>query len=236
MERLQKYLSAAGVCSRRKAEELIAEGKIKVNGKVAVIGAQVSGSEVIEVNGKIIPKAKAEPIYIMLNKPRGYITTMSDEQDRNCVAALIEDITERIVPVGRLDRMSEGLLIMTNDGELVNMLTHPSHNIEKRYLVTVRGDVTFEILEKLTSEIVIDDILLKPIEVSVLSREGDRTQLMFVLTEGKNRQIRKICELANVEVMRLKRVALGEIRLAQLKAGKWRHLEPSEVKYLKGLK
>ena len=169
----------------------------------------------------------------MLHKPRGYITTMKDEQGRRCVADLLTGLRARVVPVGRLDRNSEGLLLLTDDGELVFRLTHPSHDVEKRYLVTLRGPVEDEALDRLRGELFLDGEKLKPVGVELLKREPEKTILRMTLTEGRNRQIRRMCELVGVEVIRLKRVSEGGIRLADVKSGQWRHLTEQEVAQLK---
>ncbi|MDP4153074.1 MAG: pseudouridine synthase [Bacillota bacterium] len=234
--RLQKYIAECGVCSRRAAEDLITTGRVHVNGKRAELGQKVDPeSDSVFVNGKEINIKRHKLVYIIMNKPRGYVTTMNDELDRKCVKDLLEDLNERVVPVGRLDRDSEGLLILTNDGDLVYKLTHPKHNIDKMYTAVVRGDVGDEILKKLNGPIEIDGYVTNSSEVSVLKKKEDRTALRFILREGRNRQIRKMCDKVGLEVLRLKRVAVGELRLAGVKAGKWRFLDEDEIEYLKQL-
>lgn len=230
--RLQKFLAESGVASRRKSEELIDAGKVKVNGKLAKIGDKVDPKrDTVTVSGKKITKQK-EHKYIMLNKPRGFITTMNDEQDRKCVAELIQDIPERVYPVGRLDRESEGMLLFTNDGEFANALTHPSKHVPKTYRVTVRPSISEEQLTALSTGIIIDDRKTAPADVRVISKEENRVVLEIILYEGRNRQIRKMCEEIGLEVARLKRTAVGSIKLGMLKQGDWRDLNEEEVRKL----
>ena len=230
--RLQKFLAESGVASRRKSEELIESGKVKVNGHVASIGDKVNPKkDTVTVNGKKIIKQK-DNTYIVLHKPRGFITTMSDEMDRKCVAELIKDVKVRVFPVGRLDRDSEGMLIFTNDGEFANALTHPTKHVPKTYRVTVRPSISEEQLTALTEGIIIDDRKTAPAEVHVVTKEETRVVLEIILYEGRNRQIRKMCEEVGLEVARLKRTAIGSIKLGMLKQGAWRHLTDDEVRKL----
>ena len=230
--RLQKFLSECGVASRRKSEELIESGAVKVNGKTASIGDKVDPKrDAVTVHGKKVAKRK-ENVYIMLNKPRGFITTMSDEMDRKCVAMLVKDAPARVYPVGRLDRESEGMLIFTNDGEFANALTHPSKHVAKTYRVTVRPPVSEEQLTLIATGIVIDDRKTAPAEVRVVLREENRVVLEIVLYEGRNRQIRKMCEEIGLEVARLRRTAVGSVKLGMLKQGAWRELTAEEVRKL----
>lgn len=232
--RLQKFMADSGVASRRKSEELIEQGRVKVNGRVAMIGDKVDPiRDKVTVRGKTIIASK-EKVYIMLHKPRGFITTMSDEHDRKCVAELVKDIPEKVFPVGRLDRNSEGLLIMTNDGEFSNKLTHPSSHVNKTYRVTVSGKVSEEQIIKLSTGIDIDDDgrLTLPCDVFVIERKEDRTVLNFIIHEGRNRQIRKMCDKVGLEVLRLKRTEIAGVKLGMLGQGKWRHLNEKEMKRL----
>lgn len=227
--RLQKYLSMCAVASRRKAEELIAQGKVKVNGRVAEIGDKVSPRhDTVTVGGKKII-ANKKHYYIMLHKPRGFITTMDDEMGRKCVAELVSDVGARVYPVGRLDKDSEGLLLMTNDGEFANHMTHPSKHIPKTYRVTVRPDVTEEMLTAFATGMEIDGRMTAPADAHIIEKQDNRVVLEIVLYEGRNRQIRKMCEALGLEVARLKRTSMGSLKLGMLHPGKWRELTEDEV-------
>ncbi len=227
--RLQKYLSECGVASRRKAEDLIAAGKVKVNGRPATIGDKIDPkSDTVVVAGKKIRKSKKNT-YIMLHKPRGFITTLSDEMGRKCVAQLIEDVGTRVYPVGRLDRDSEGLLLLTDDGEFANLLTHPTHHVPKTYRVTIRPTITDEQITALTTGILIDGRMTMPSEVRVLEKKEGRVVIEIIIYEGRNRQIRKMCDALGLEVARLKRTQIGSVKLGMLKQGDWRNLTDEEV-------
>lgn len=230
--RLQKYLSENGIASRRKSEELILAGKVKVNGRVASIGDKVDPvRDKVTVGGKRVVRTKTK-MYIMLHKPRGYVTTMRDELGRKCVSELVEDAGVRLFPVGRLDRNSEGLLLMTNDGAFANLLTHPSRHVSKVYRVTVREKVTEEQLTTLTEGIMLDGSKTLPCEVHVIDRDDNRTVLQFVLFEGRNRQIRRMCEAVGLTVIRLKRTEIAGVKLGMLPQGKWRELNEKEMRHL----
>lgn len=230
--RLQKYMSENGIASRRKSEEMIAAGKVKVNGRVAGLGDKVDPvRDKIVVSGKRVVRNKTK-MYIMLHKPRGYVTTMSDELGRKCVSELVEDAGVRLFPVGRLDRNSEGLLLMTNDGAFSNLLTHPSRHVAKVYRVTVREQVKEEHLTKLTEGIMLDGTKTLPCEVHVIERGENRTVLHVVLYEGRNRQIRRMCEAVGLTVIRLKRTEIAGVRLRMLPQGKWRELNEKEMQHL----
>ncbi|MEE1278827.1 MAG: pseudouridine synthase [Acutalibacteraceae bacterium] len=233
--RLQKALSESGTCSRRKAEELIAEGRVRVNGRVAQIGDKVDPvRDKIVVSGKRVIAVK-EKVYIMLHKPRGFVTTMNDEQDRKCVASLVEDVGTRVFPVGRLDRNSEGLLIMTNDGNFANKLTHPSSHVNKTYRVTVNGAVDDEMVNRLATGIMLDGKMTLPCDVFVIDRKADRTVMIFTIHEGRNRQIRRMCEAVGLSVIRLKRTEIAGVKLGMLPQGKWRPLHEREMRHLTGI-
>ena len=230
--RLQKFLSERGIASRRKAEELIEAGKVKVNGRPVKLGDKVDPyKDVVTVGGKRVGSAES-PTYILLNKPRGYITTMSDEQGRKCVADLLKDVGARVFPVGRLDRESEGLLLCTNDGDFANAMMHPSAHVPKNYRVTLRSEITDEQLNRFHVGVMLDGRKTAPADIFVISEEPGRTVVEIVLYEGRNRQIRRMCEMMGLEVIRLRRVAMGGVKLGMLPAGKWRHLDPKEVKAL----
>lgn len=230
--RLQKYLAECGIASRRKSEELIAAGKVKVNGVTASIGDKVNPKhDKVTVSGKKAVSVK-KSVYIMLNKPRGFITTMSDEHDRKCVAELVKGINTRVYPVGRLDRESEGLLIMTNDGEFANALTHPSKHVSKTYRVTIRPEITKEQATAFRSGIEIDGRITAPADLRILEAQENRTVVEVTIYEGRNRQIRKMFEALGIEVARLKRTKVGNLKLGMLKQGDYRDLTPEEVNSL----
>lgn len=232
--RLQKIIAESGLCSRRKAEEYIKQGKVKVNGRVASIGDGATIKDIISVDGERIYLSKRrEKYYIMLNKPRGYVTTMSDELDRRCVTELLEDFPERVYPIGRLDRNSEGLLLFTNDGKFANDIMHPSRHVSKTYRVTVRPGITDEQLVQLSEGVVIDDRKTLPANVTVLTQEQGRVVLQIVIREGRNRQVRKMCEAVGLEVARLKRTAIGPVKLGMLKPGTYRELTSEELRALR---
>lgn len=230
--RLQKFLSEAGVASRRKAEEMIRNGSVKVNGAVAQIGDSIDPKkDTVVVKGKKIRK-ESNMRYILLNKPRGYVTTTDDDLGRKCVLELVRDVKERIYPVGRLDRVSEGALILTNDGAFANAMMHPSKHVPKTYRVTVRPGITSEQVDMLSTGIDLDGRMTAPAQVHVLSKEDDRAVVEIVLYEGRNRQIRRMCEAVNLEVARLRRIAVGSVKLGMLQTGEWRDLTPTEVESL----
>ena len=232
--RLQKFMAEQGVASRRKSEELILAGKVKVNGHVAQIGMKINPRKDLVTVGKqkLTNVKNRKMVYIMLNKPRGYVTTVSDELGRKTVMDLLPDFGVRIYPVGRLDKDSEGLLLLTNDGSFTNCMTHPSHEYAKVYRVTVRPAVDDNILYNLRNGIEIDGRVTAPCEVTVLTEEENRVVLDFVLHEGRNRQIRKMCESQGLEVARLKRISIGPIKLGMLKQGDYRELSEQDVKKL----
>lgn len=227
-------MAEQGVASRRKSEELILAGKVKVNGHVAQIGMKINPrKDMVTVGKQKLTNVKnRKMVYIMLNKPRGYVTTVSDELGRKTVMDLLPDFGVRIYPVGRLDKDSEGLLLLTNDGSFTNCMTHPSHEYAKVYRVTVRPAVDDNILYNLRNGIEIDGRVTAPCEVTVLTEEENRVVLEFVLHEGRNRQIRKMCESQGLEVARLKRISIGPIKLGMLKQGDYRELSEQDVKKL----
>ncbi len=233
--RLQKHLADCGVASRRKAEEWILAGKVKVNGHIASVGDKVDPKrDKVTFRGKPVVPVK-EKIYIMLHKPRGYVTTMKDELGRKNVSDLVKDAGERLFPIGRLDKDSEGLLFMTNDGELANRLTHPSSHVNKTYRVTVKGEADDETVNRLSSGVVLDGRETLPCDCFVAERKEDRTVLIFVLHEGRNRQIRRMCEAVGLEVLRLKRTEIAGVKLGRLARGQWRPLNEREMRRLTGV-
>ncbi len=230
--RIQKALTDSGILSRRKTEEYIKAGRITVNGRPAQPGNPVNPDrDVVAIDGVRVPlSSKRENIYIMLNKPRGYVTTTSDELGRRCVTELVEDLEERVYPVGRLDKNSEGLLLMTNDGQFANLMMHPSHHVSKTYRVTVRPDITEDQVVALSTGVDIgEERKTLPAQVHVLEKVPGRVVLQITITEGRNRQIRRMCEAVGLEVARLKRISVGPVRLGMLQPGKWRELKKSEV-------
>ena len=231
--RLQKYLSEQGIMSRRAAEEEIRKGKVKVNGAPATLGTKIDPDvDVVEYGGKKVGGA-VRKVYIMLNKPVGYVTTMSDEMNRPCVAELIESVGVRVYPIGRLDLESEGLLLFTNDGELANRLMHPKYHKPKVYHVKIRGEVDAEKIASLGKPMVIDGYKTKPVGISVVTRKQDFTVLAMELHEGRNRQIRKMCEQLELHIITLKRISIGDVKLGNLPIGEWRHLTRAQVDSLK---
>ena len=236
--RVQKYVADCGLMSRRKAEEEILKGRIKVNGERVEQGRKIiPGIDRVEYLGKPVEKPQNKRfVYIMLNKPRGYVTTMNDELGRKCVASLVSDVGERVYPCGRLDLDSEGLLIMTNDGELANKLMHPVHHIPKLYTVKVKDKVTEEQLKRLNKPMIIDGYETQPAVAKLLSLKEEESSIGITLFEGRNRQIRKMCEQLGLTVTSLKRIAIGTIALGNLKSGCWKRLSRAQVDYLKNYK
>ena len=219
--------------SRRAAEAEIERGNFSVNGHLASIGTKIDpASDVVAYKGKRIRYEKKQYTYIMINKPRGYLSSTADDHGRKCVTDLLDGVDARVYPVGRLDMISEGMLLLTDDGELKNRLTHPSHTIPKIYRVKVAGEVSEGQLDILTSPLVIDGYKIKPVDVVVTGTDESGTVLKFTLFEGRNRQIRKMCEAADLTVKRLSRVSIGNLKLDGLPVGKWRYLDQSEVDYL----
>ncbi len=234
--RLQKFFTDCGVMSRRAAEIEIQKGKVSVNGHPATIGMKIDPvrDRVTYLGKPVVMPKKKDYIYVILNKPRGYATTTADPHEKKCVMDLLEGIDTRVYPVGRLDKISEGLLLLTNDGDLANKMTHPKHEIPKIYRVKVDGGVSTEQLDILTSPLTIDGYTIEPVKVEIHDMSDDTTTLTFTLYEGRNRQIRKMCEAANLTVRRLTRIAIGKVKLGGLAVGHWRYLEPQEISYLKG--
>ena len=231
-ERLQKLLSAAGVCSRRAAEDYMTAGRVTVNGETAELGQRADPDrDDIRVDGNLLA-SKAEHVYLLLNKPRGYVTTLSDEKGRKTVADLVRDCGTRVYPVGRLDLDSEGLLLMTNDGELMQHLLHPSGEVNKTYQVSVFGPVDGA-AEKLAAITDLEGETIRPAKVEVLRKTQQTAELSITIHEGKNRQIRRMCAACGLTVKRLRRVKEHTLELGNLPAGKWRYLTAQEILALK---
>ena len=234
-QRLQKILAAAGLCSRRAAEAYIIAGRVAVNGKTAGLGDSADPAvDMVTLDGKPVPSGEKNFLYIMLHKPVGYVSTMSDERGRRTVRDLTADVGERVYPVGRLDLNSSGLLLMTNDGELAHKLMHPSYEIEKTYLVGVRGDAA-QALSVLRAPMELDGVKLSPAKVNLVKTTPEGAVLQFVIHEGRNRQVRRMCEKAELGVSWLRRVAEGKLLLGNLEKGAWRYLTDAEVAYLKSI-
>ncbi|HWR60052.1 MAG TPA: pseudouridine synthase [Clostridia bacterium] len=235
-ERLQKVMSEFGVASRRKCEELIAGGRVKVNGRVVTEqGCKVDKEkDSIEVDGKVIRRPDAL-LYILLNKPSGYITSVRDQFGRPTVLDLLKGVSVRVFPIGRLDYDTEGLLILTNDGDLTYRITHPRHNIDKTYRALVRGKVESRAVAAFSRGLVIEDYVTAPAVLKAVGEAKGNSIVEITIHEGRNRQVRKMCAAIGHEVIRLKRIKIGKIGLDGLKTGQWRYLEEEEVNYLKGL-
>ncbi|KUO73670.1 MAG: pseudouridine synthase [Clostridia bacterium BRH_c25] len=253
-ERLQKVMSEFGVASRRKCEELIAEGKVKVNGRlITEQGCRIDKEkDTIEVDGRIV-KSPDTKLYILLNKPTGYITSAKDQFGRptvldlvkgvsirvfpigRTVLDLVKGVSIRVFPIGRLDYDTEGLIILTNDGDLTYRITHPKHNIEKTYRALVRGEMNKDDIVAFAGGMAIEDYVTAPARLEIVRKRGNSSIVDITIHEGKNRQVRKMCSAAGHEVIRLKRIKIGKIGLGSLKAGEWRYLDESEIKYLKTL-
>ncbi len=236
LERLQKYLANQGIASRRKAEEYILQGKVKVNGKVILeLGTKINPQkDKIEFEGKEVKKQE-QKTYVLLNKPIDYVTTVKDQFHRNTVVDLVKGAGNNLLPVGRLDMYTSGALILTNDGNFIYHITHPKHEVEKTYTVTLKGSVTQEEVETLKKGVVIDEeYVTKPAKVRILKIEEEKniSRLEISIHEGKNRQIRKMCEAIGKKVLALHRSKIGEINVKDLKIGQWRYLTQEEVEKL----
>lgn len=236
MERLQKVMAHAGVASRRKSEEIIREGRVKVNGEtITEMGYKVKPEEdVIEVDGELISKEKR--VYILLNKPEGYVTTVSDPRGRSTVLDLVGNVKQRVYPVGRLDYNTSGLLLLTNDGELTYILTHPSYEIDKTYFTRVKGEISDQDIKKLESGIQLEDGITAPAKVKLISRDEKISSFELTIHEGRNRQVRRMCEVLGYEVIKLKRIRFGPLNLEGLSPGEYRFLSDKELQILQKLK
>ena len=233
--RLQKYFTDCGVLSRRAAEEQIRRGLVTVNGIPAEVGQKIDpDTDVVEYEGRVVIPTTQKHHYILLNKPRGFVTTLSDEKGRQTVSQIVASLGVRVYPVGRLDMDSDGALLLTDDGALTQKLTHPRHEIPKHYHVTVRGRVSAEQLERLNQSFLLDGYATRPAEVKLVTAGATNAVLAFTLYEGRNRQIRRMCEHVGLSITRLTRVAIGKITLEGMEIGKYRHLSAEEVDYLKG--
>lgn len=233
-DRLQKYIAKCGIASRRKAEEMIFEGRVKVNGDIVKDIIMIDeDKDRVEIDGKII-KPEENKVFIMLNKPEGVITSSRDQFNRTSVTDLI-DIKERVYPVGRLDYDTSGLLILTNDGDAAFKITHPSHEIEKVYVAKVKGTPNDEEMRSFKRGLKIEDYITSPSEIRILNKEGANTIVEITIHEGKNRQVRKMCQAIGHPVITLKRIRVGAIDIGDLKLGQWRYLRENEVDYLKSL-
>ena len=236
--RLQKYMAMCGAASRRGAEEIISAGRVTVNGeKITEQGVKVEiGADTVKLDGKVI-KPSGKMYYIMLNKPVGYVTTVKDQFERPTVIDLVgTEINERIFPVGRLDYETEGLLLLTNDGEFTYKVTHPKHNIDKTYIAVLKGGITIKGLAQLRSGVKLDDgFVTSPAQVEMLDAENGHTTIKITIHEGKNRQVRRMFEAVGSKVKELQRVSVGTVELGNLPLGRWRHLTSHEINYLKNL-
>ncbi len=236
--RINKYIASCGVASRRKAEELILNKRVKVNGQIIdELSFQINEEiDIVEVDNQKIGLDE-EKVYLLINKPEGYITTVKDQFDRKSVIDLLNDVKERVFPVGRLDYETSGLLLLTNDGDLTYKLTHPKHEIDKTYIAMVKGKLNEEEISNFRSGLEIEDYITSPASLRVLyyDRNNDISKLEIKIHEGKNRQVRKMCKAINHPVLRLKRVAMGEITLNECRMGEYRHLSQEEVNYLKSI-
>ena len=244
-ERLQKYIARCGVASRRKSEELILAGKIKVNGiAITELGTKINPeSDIVEYEGKVI-KVEEKKVYIMLNKPEGYITSLSDEKGRSTILDLVK-IKERVFPIGRLDYDSSGLLLLTNDGDIYNKIIHPRVAIDKKYIAVCTGSFSNEEIERFKTGVDIGGYITSDANIEIIDVEerlskktnnlNTFTTVEITIHEGKNRQIRRMCSALNHNVIELKRISVGKIRLGNLKKGSWRYLTDEEVKYIQSL-
>lgn len=234
--RLQKYMAELGIASRRKCEEYILDGMVKVNGQIVPqLGTKINpNTDSIEYQDKLIKEDKQKKVYILLNKPIGYVTTVKDQFSRDTVLDLIKGVSQRLVPVGRLDMYTSGAIILTNDGDFVYKVTHPKYEIEKTYVATVKGSITKEEIEQLEKGVTIDDYVTKPAKVKILKIELEKnvSRIQITIHEGKNREVRKMCEAIGKKVLALHRSKIGQLEVKSLKIGTWRYLKKEEVEKL----
>lgn len=234
-ERLQKFIANQGICSRRKAEEYITSGRIKVNGNVIMeLGTKIDpNKDVVEVDGKKISNIAGKKVYILLNKPIGYVTTTRDQFNRNTVLDLV-NVKEKVLPVGRLDMYTSGAIILSNDGDFIYKITHPKYEVEKTYNVTLKGQVTDEEIEQLRNGVQIENYVTGKAKVKILriDKEKDLSRVEIIIHEGKNREVRKMCEAIGRKVLALHRTKIGNISVKDLRLGTWRYLKPNEIKSL----
>lgn len=235
MERLNKYLASCGVGSRRECDKIIQSGDVQVNGKVATLGTMVEDTDRVTVRGKRVAQ-KPKNFYVILHKPKGYVTTVKDELGRKTVMDLVADVPARIFPVGRLDYDTEGLLLLTNDGDVANKLTHPKNKVEKTYVARLSGALSEPDRKQLEMGVTVDGALTAPAKVAILQRDEHHTRVEITITEGRNHQIKKMFECVGKEVEFLKRVSVGELRLGGLQRGSYRFLNDKELDYLRSLK
>lgn len=234
-ERLQKFIANQGICSRRKAEEYITSGRIKVNGNIVTeLGTKINPSkDIVEADGKKISNITGKKVYILLNKPIGYVTTTKDQFNRNTVVDLVK-VKEKVLPVGRLDMYTSGAIILSNDGDFIYRITHPKYEVEKTYNVTLKGQITDDEVEMLKNGVQVDDYITGKAKVKILriDKEKDLSRVEIVIHEGKNREVRKMCEAVGRKVLALHRTKIGNISVKDLRLGTWRYLKPSEIKSL----
>ena len=237
--RINKYIASCGIASRRKAEEIILDRRVKVNGElVTELSFNIDEKkDVVEIDNKVISLSE-KLVYIVLNKPEGYITTVKDQFDRPSVLDLVKDINERVYPIGRLDYETSGLLILTNDGDLTYKLTHPKHEVDKTYVALIKGEPTYEELKNFRDGLEIEDYKTAPAKIRIVDKNEEKNycKCEIKIHEGRNRQVRKMCKAINHPVLRLRRVAMGDIKLRGIKVGEYRHLTKEEVEYLKSIK
>lgn len=234
--RINKYLAQSGLASRRKVEELITAGKVKVNGKVVRdLATDIKDTDIVQYDGQVIRPSK-KYVYIKLNKPKGYVTTVSDDKERKTVMELLRGVHTRVYPIGRLDYDTEGLLLLTNDGDITNIITKPNSDIQKTYLVHIESGITNEEIKKMTLGVKIDDYTTKPCSIELIETSEKLSKLRMTISEGKNRQIRRMFEAMGKNVIFLRRVQIGEIKLGGISRGEYKELTPKELKYLNTLK